>query len=404
MARSIEDYIGSARDHTIVELNRKMRRLYGRRSLMINSTFMGGGVAEILNSMVPLLNDIGLDTGWRTVHGTPDFYEITKKIHNAMQGNAEGLTDLEKQLYLEVNGDFAIYTHAIHDFIFIHDPQPLPLIRYFKKRQPWIWRCHIDIQQPNPDVWQFLKHYMLRYDLMLISSEKYRKPDLPVEQRVVYPAIDPLSYKNREMSDGEIAQYVNQAGIPTDKPIITQVSRLDPWKDPEGVLDVYEKVRQKVDCRLMFVYNIASDDPEGVRVYERVYERAQEYVDRGDVLFVVGNSAPLVNALQRFSTVVLQKSLREGFCLTVTEAAWKGRPIVATTAGGIPEQITDGLHGYLIDPTDIDAYADRVVELLKNESLRNELGHNAKENVRENFLTTRLMLDYVNLMTELSGC
>ena len=403
MARSLEMYIEEAGESVISTIHKKVRKLYGTHSVAINSTFMGGGVAEILNSMIPLMNDAGLDTGWRTVHGTPDFYEITKKIHNAMQGNPNGLTDDEKWIYLGVNRDFSIYAHLHHDFVFVHDPQPLPLVRYVRKNQPWVWRCHIDISEPNEEVWKFLRTYLLRYDVMLISSEKYRKPDLPVEQRVVHPAIDPISMKNRDMSEDEIHSHIEHAGIPMDKPIITQVSRMDPWKDPMGVLDVYEQVRRKVDCRLVFVYNLASDDPEGVHVYEEVYDRAADYVERGDVVFVMGNNALQVNAIQRFSDVVLQKSLREGFCLTVTEAMWKGTAVVATTAGGIPEQITDGVDGYLIDPRDIDQTADRVVQLLKHPEHREEMGRKARETVRERFITTRLILDYIDLMLELSG-
>lgn len=402
MVQSLETYVEAAGEEVISSIHKRIRKLYGSHSLMINSTFLGGGVAEILNSMVPLLNDAGLDTGWRTVHGTPDFYEITKQIHNAMQGNPKGLTDEERELYLEVNANFAIYTHINHDFVFVHDPQPLPLIRSFKKQQPWVWRCHIDISEPNQEVWQFLRTYLLRYDLMLISSEKYRKPDLPVEQRVVHPAIDPLSLKNRHMEESEIDRFLREAGVPRDKPFITQVSRMDPWKDPSGVLDVYEKVREKVDCRLVFCYNLPSDDPEGYRVYEEVYERAAEYVEAGDVIFVIGNHALLVNALQRSAAVVLQKSYREGFCLTVTEAMWKSAPVVATTAGGIPEQITDGESGFLIDPADIDGTADRVIELIKHPEYRETIGSKARETVRHRFLTTRLISDYVDIMADLS--
>jgi trehalose synthase len=403
MARSLEQYIEGAGEEVVSTIHKRMLRLYGSHTLQINSTFLGGGVAEILSSMIPLLNDVGLDTGWRTVHGNPDFFDITKKIHNAMQGNPEGLTDAERRIYLDVNRDFSIYTHIDHDMVIVHDPQPLPLVRYFKKRQPWIWRCHIDISEPNPEVWAFLRRYLLRYDIVVISSEKYRKADLPIRQKVIHPAIDHLSHKNREMDDAEMQKIINDAGIPTDKPIITQVSRMDPWKDPEGVLRVYEKVRQKVDCRLLFCYNLATDDPEGVSVYERVYQHAKDLSDNGDVIFVMGNNALLVNAIQRISAVILQKSLREGFCLTVTEAMWKGRPVVASTAGGIPEQITDGENGYLIEPTDIDGCADRIVELLKNPTLADTFGTNARETVRNRFLTTRLILDYIDLMIELAN-
>jgi trehalose synthase len=403
MARSLEMYIDAAGDEIVAAIHKKVRRLYGKHNVQINSTFLGGGVAEILSSTIPLMNDAGLDTGWRTVHGNQNFYEITKKIHNAMQGNPEGLSEFEQRFYLDVNKDFSIYSHFDHDFIIIHDPQPLPLIRYFKKTQPWIWRCHIDITAPNKEVWTFLKRYMLRYDVIVVSSKKYLKPDLPVEQRIIHPAIDPLSMKNKELSQKEIAQYIKEEQIPTDKPIITQVSRMDPWKDPEGVLEVFEQVKKKVDCRLLFCYNLASDDPEGMQVFERVYEKAKEYHENGDVIFVVGNNALLVNAIQRHSAVIIQKSLKEGFCLTVTEAMWKGKPVVASTAGGIPEQITSGDNGYLVEPEDINGCADRVVELLQNPGLREEMGAKAKETVRKKFLTTRLMSDYIDLMVELNN-
>lgn len=403
MARAVEDYIEAAGHDLISKIHRKARRLYGKHNVHINSTFIGGGVAELLNAMIPLLNDAGVDTGWRTIHATPDFYEITKKMHNGMQGDAVDFTAEEKELYLSVNRDFSIYSHLDHDFVFIHDPQPLPLVRYNRKEQPWVWRCHIDIQHPNPEVWNFLKDYLLRYDMVIFSSEKYRKPDLPVEQRVIHPAIDPLSHKNCPLTESEIADHLHDVGIPTDRPFIAQVSRMDPWKDPLGVLDVYRKVRAKTDCRLVFCYNLASDDPEGVRIYDQVYERAREEFAEDDVLFVVGNNALFVNALQRAATVILQKSRREGFCLTVTEALWKGTPVVATTAGGIPEQITDGENGFLVDPDDIDGCADRIVELLAGKSLATSIGEAARETVRRRFLTTRLIGDYMDLMYELSG-
>nr|WKN37565.1 glycosyltransferase [Tunicatimonas sp. TK19036] len=397
----IEDYIDVAGESAVYDLHQRARKLYGKTNLHINSTFFGGGVAEILNSMIPLLNDIPVHTEWDTFHGHPDFYEITKKIHNAMQGDEENLTEEEKEIYLSTVENFSIYSHIGHDFVFIHDPQPLPLVRFAKKCQPWVWRCHLDISSPNPEIWRFLKQYMLRYDVIILSCEKYRKKDLPVEQRIIHPAINPLSAKNKELTPEEVKKCIEKANIPTDKPIITQVSRMDPWKDPEGVLDVFEKVRQQVDCRLLFCYNLADDDPEGESVYQRVRERAREQFSKEDVLFIQGNNAHLVNAIQRFSSVILQKSIREGFCLTVTEAMWKAKPVIATTAGGIPEQIEHEKHGFLLDPKDIDAYADCVVEILNNPSLGEEVGKRAKERVRDKFLTTRLMRDYLDLMIDL---
>ena len=403
MSRSVESYIEAAGDDLVSRIHKKARRLYGKHNVHINSTFIGGGVAEVLSTMIPLLNDAGVETGWRTIHATPDFYEITKKLHNAMQGDDIEVSEEERQLYLAVNEDFSSYTHLDQDFVVIHDPQPLPLVRYIRKQQPWIWRCHIDIEQANPAVWRFLKDYMLRYDLVIISCEKYRKPDLPVEQRVIHPAIDPISLKNGPISDTEIAEQLHAAGIENDKPFITQVSRMDPWKDPMGVLDVYRHVRERVDCRLVFCYNLASDDPEGVRIYEEVLEAARADFPEEDVLFVVGTNAAFVNALQRKAAVVLQKSRREGFCLTVTEALWKGTPVVASNAGGIPEQIVDGENGFLLDPSDNQGFADRVVELLRHPSLARKIGNAGAERVRREFLITRLMADYMDLMHELSG-
>jgi len=305
---------------------------------------------------------------------------------------------MKKKIYLEVNQEFSVYTHLNHDCVFLHDPQPLPLIKYSHKRQPWIWRCHIDLSDPNKELWSFLKQFILRYDLVIFSNESYMKPDLPVEQKIVYPAIDPLALKNRELSEDDILKYVTKAGIPTDKPVISQISRMDPWKDPEGVLDVFELVKKQVDCRLVYCYNLATDDPEGMEIYSRVHKKAEDWVKRGDVIFVVGNNDILVNAIQRFSSVIIQKSIKEGFNLSVTEALWKERPVVASNVGGIPVQIKDRQTGFLVEPNDFKACADRIAEFLKKPALAKKIGKQAKEYVRENFLTTRLLLDYLDIL------
>ena len=401
MPKNIEDYIDIVGDKVVSEIFKKASKLYHRHIINLNSTFQGGGVAEMLTRVVPMMNYVGLDTGWRILHANPAFYDVTKKFHNGLQGGEVNITRMDKEMYLNANQEFAVYTHLQHDCVIMHDPQPMPLIKFSRKSQPWIWRCHIDLSEPNQELWDFLKPYILRYDIMVVSSEKYLKKNLPVEQRIIHPAIDPLSMKNQELSEKEIAQYIKKARIPTDKPIITQVSRMDPWKDPEGVLDVYEEVRKKVDCRLLYCYNLASDDPEGMHIYERVYRKAKRYAERGDVLFVLGNNDFLVNAIQRVSDVIIQKSTKEGFCLAVTEAMWKGTPVVATDVGGIPLQIKDGKTGFLVNPHDIAGCADRVVELLKNKSLADKIGENAREYVRKNFLITRLMGDYLDLLHEL---
>jgi len=277
--------------------------------------------------MVPLMNEIGLDAEWRTIHGSPAFFDVTKSFHNALQSGPLDLTKQTKNIYLDINEEFANFSHLNnYDCLIVHDPQPLPLIKFYRKQQPWIWRCHIDITEPNKELWEFLKPFIIRYDMIIISSEKYRKKDIPVPQRVIPPAIDPLSLKNKDLSQDEIMKCIHDSNIPTDKPIVTQVSRMDLWKDPEGVLEVFKLVKEKVDCRLLYCYNLATDDPEGMKIYERVHEKAKKFVDSGDVLFVVGNNELLVNAIQRFSTVILQKSIKEGFGLVVSEALWKGKP------------------------------------------------------------------------------
>jgi trehalose synthase len=398
--RNLEEYRGTVEDEVITDIYKQARSLYNRHILHINSTPQGGGVAEILTNFVPLMNDIGIDAGWRILHGNPDFFTITKKFHNALQGDPINLTDLKKDLYVKINEAFSIYTHIDHDCVVIHDPQPLPLIRFYKKRQPWIWRCHIDLSDPDPELWEFLKTFMIRYDIIVISSELYKKPKFPVEQRIINPAIDPFSLKNRDLSQEDIMKYVSRAGITNDKPVITQVSRMDQWKDPLGLLEVYERVRERVDWRLVYCYNMAADDPEGVEVLAKVSQKAKKYTKTGDVIFVMGNNDILVNAVQRISTVVVQKSIREGFCLAVTEALWKGKPVVGSKVGGIPIQIDDGENGFLVDPQDAEGFADRIVRILKNPGDADEMGRKGREKVRKNFLTIRLLSDYLKLLND----
>lgn len=402
MLRSVGDYIDIVGPEIISKIYKKANKLYGKRIANVNATFLGGGVAEILGRMVPLMGDIGLDAEWRTIHGSPAFFDITKSFHNALQSGEIDFTEQAKNIYLDINQEYANFSHLNkYDCLIVHDPQPLPLIKFCRKQQPWIWRCHIDITDPNKKLWEFLKKFIIRYDAIIISSEKYRKNDIPVPQKVIPPAIDPLSLKNKDLSKSEIMKYLRDSNIPTDKPIITQVSRMDIWKDPEGVLEVFKLVKETVDCRLLYCYNLATDDPEGMQIYKRVYKKAKKFVDSGDVLFVVGNNELLVNAIQRFSTVIIQKSIREGFGLVVAEASWKGKPVVAGNVGGIPSQIVDGKTGFLVDPYDYNDCAQKVTTLLKDPKLSQEMGKAAKEYIREKFLTTRLISDYLDLITEM---
>lgn len=400
----IEHYQDIVGEDVIAAIRKKVRKLYGKHLLHINSTYQGGGVAEILNSLVPLMNNVGIDTGWRTLHGYPDFFEITKKFHNALQGDGVNLTSRKKKLYLQTNERFSEYTHLHHDYVVIHDPQPLALIKYYRKRQPWIWRCHVDLSNPNSELWDFLSTMVRRYDLMIVSNESYLKPSLPVEQRVIYPAIDPLTAKNTELTDTVMSKYLKKYNIRTDKPLITQISRFDKWKDPGGVIRVFKKIKERVDCRLVLCGNIATDDPEGLRMYEKTEKEAEGLIKKGDVILVsdpVASNFIFINVLQRISSVIIQKSLKEGFGLVITEAMWKQRPVVASNVGGIPLQIQDGENGFLVDPRDDNAFAERVIALLHDPRMAEEIGRRAKESVRQKFLITRLLLDYLDLLGEL---
>ncbi|HUW18599.1 MAG TPA: glycosyltransferase [Sedimentisphaerales bacterium] len=395
---SLENFRHIVPDETLAKIYARARRLYGKHIVHINSTYQGGGVAEILYSLVMLMNDVGVQTGWRILHGSPDFFDITKKFHNALQGAELNLSDMKRRLYLQVNDNFAKFTHLYHDCVIVHDPQPLPIVSSYKKQQPWIWRCHIDLTDPHPELWDFLKGFLLKYDQIVVSSEKYFKQDLPIDQRLMFPAINPLNLKNKELPEKTVLKYVKKAGIPTDKPIITQVSRLDPWKDPEGVIDVFALVKEKADCRLVFCYNLASDDPEGLQMYAKVQRRANKFLKNGDIIFVLGNNDILVNSVQRFSRVIIQKSIKEGFCLAVTEALWKGKPVVASNVGGIPGQIEDGKNGFLLEPKDTQGFADRIVYLLKNPNEAQGLGLQAIETVKQKFLITRLLSDHLDML------
>jgi len=398
--KSIDDYLPIVGEKIIGRIHQKAHRLINKHIVHINSTAHGGGVAEILNNLIVLLNDIGVDAGWRVLIGPSDFFSVTKKFHNALQGNSINLSKNKKCLYLETNQRFASFTHLDHDCVIIHDPQPLPLIKYNKKRQPWVWRCHIDITEPNKELWEFIKSFILRYDLMIISSKHFKKDDIPIKQYIIYPSIDPLSTKNMDLKEKTIKTTVKKFNIPTDKPLITQVSRFDPWKDPEGVLKVFELVKEKIDCRLIFCYNMAPDDPEGVTVYSRMKKAASKYIQSGDVKFILGDNHILVNVLQRISAVILQKSIREGFGLTVSEAQWKETPVVASNRGGIPEQLIDNETGFLVEPDDINGCAEKVITILKDKKLAKEMGRKGKKNIKENFLITRHLDDYLTLLID----
>jgi len=401
--RAIDEYRGIVGDKVISDIVKMAKNLYGLRVLHINSTYYGGGVAEMLYSLIPLMNDVGVSVDWRILRGTPEFFTITKKFHNAIKGDPINLSDIKKTLYIQNNQDFASYCQIDADCVIIHDPQPLPLIRFYKRKQPWIWRCHVDLSRPNPQLWDYLKGFILRYDRVIVSDCRYMKEDLPMDYSVIHPVIDPLSSKNKEISKDLIMRTLKKYAVPTDKPILTQISRFDKWKDPANVIEMFKLVKARIDCRLVLCGSMAADDPEGIQIYQKILQRANNHVAKRDVILLTVEDNILVNALQRISSVVIQKSIREGFGLTVTEALWKEKPVVASNVGGIPLQMVDGETGYLIDPTDIKTGAARVISILENPAEAKRLGTNGREMVRKKFLITRHLYDDMKMLNDLFG-
>jgi trehalose synthase len=387
---SVEDYEPLIGSKSVERLLKKVEALRDLHIVNVNSTYYGGGVAEILSSLTLLMNASGIKTGWRVIEGRPDFFSITKKMHNALQGGDIKLTDLKVQIYEEVAYENAARLHLDHDVVIVHDPQPLPLIQHFRKKAPWVWRCHVDLSQPHPDVWDYLAPLIEQYDTVVMSLPEYAQK-LGTPQRFIMPAINPFSTTNKELSEAEIADRFARYDIPTDLPLVVQISRFDRWKDPQGVIDAFTIARKQVDCTLVLVGNVATDDPEGQEVFASLCRCAG---DRIRILSV--QDSALVNALQRRAAVVLQKSIREGFGLTVTEAMWKGAAVIGGNVGGIKHQIEDGVNGYLVD--NVEAAAARIVALVEDPALRERLGRNARENVRRRFLMTRLMEDWLDLI------
>jgi len=339
-----------------------------------------------------MMNALGIATGWRQIQGTPAFFDCTKKFHNALQGESVAISAAEKAVYEQVVFENATRLHLDGcDAVVIHDPQPLPLVTNFGSRsKPWFWQCHIDVSTPDPATWTYLRAFVEQYDIALFSLPEYAK-DLSVDQRFVAPAISPFSAKNRELSRQEIAECLAHYRIPTDRPLVTQISRFDRWKDPLGVIEACRLARQEVDCTLVLLGNAATDDPEGKVVLETILNSVDDHV-----IVITVDDPLLVNALQRESAVVLQKSTREGFGLTVTEAMWKGAVVIGGDVGGIRRQITDGDNGFLVR-TPAEA-AERIVQVLRDPDIRRRMGARAQQTVRENFLMSRLLEDWLDLL------
>jgi trehalose synthase len=389
---NVKDYEPIVGKSYIEELRMLASRLSSKTILNINSTFVGGGVAEILSHLVPLFNQLGVDVKWQIISGEAQFFKVTKKIHNALHGKAEPISDEEFSLFLETTEKNLNQIDFAGDILFIHDPQPAALIA--KKNdigKKWIWRCHIDISQPDRRVWEFLKQFIINYDASVFSSPNFAQ-QLPIRQFFAPPSIDPLSDKNKELPAEVVDSILAKYGLNQDKPLILQVSRFDRLKDPLGVIKAFELVRKNFACQLVLAGGTASDDPESGEVLEETRKRAGGNPDI-HILDIPPGSDIDINALQRAATIIMQKSLREGFALTITEALWKAKPVVASAVGGIPLQVRNRLTGLLCHSIEGAAYALR--QILANPDYGHWLGHNGREHVRQHFLITREIRDYL---------
>lgn len=390
----ISEYSGIVPKSDLILISRLCERLRGRPFLHINSTRAGGGVAEILQRMIPILGELGIDERWEVIEGDNRFFDITKKIHNALQGNHEVFTDDMWRHHYEVNRENAKKLNLEAEAVFIHDPQPVPLID-FRPGKPessrWVWRCHIDLSNPQPDVDSRLKDYYERYDASVFSVAKFAR-SMAKPEFIIPPSIDPLSEKNRELLDDEIVETLNKFNIPPDRQMILQVSRFDRFKDPIGVIRAYRMVRKYNDCILVLAGSPATDDPEGEIVLNEVREYAADDPDIF-ILLLPPFSDRDINALQRSAAIVLQKSLKEGFGLTVSEAMWKGKPVIGGAVGGIPLQILNNLNGFLV--YSVEGAAFRIRQLLNNPEMIKRMGEMGREYVRNNFLITRQIRDYL---------
>jgi trehalose synthase len=403
--KSLADYTHIAGKETIERIRELAEPLKGQRVLHVSATAFGGGVSEILYTIVPLMRDIGLDAHWHVIFGKEEFFNATKLLHNSLQGAEESLSEEQWQVFDEINAVNAGGLEGEWDTIIVHDPQPIGLRRGAnEKSRNWIWRCHIDLSTPNPAPIARLLPMIEEYDATVWHLPAYvpRGIDGANGVRIIPPAIDPLSPKNMAFSPDDAAFVCRQFGIDVDRPLLTQVSRFDPWKDPMGVIDAYRIVHEQVpEVQLALVGSMATDDPEGWEFFQRTFEYAEGDEDIKILNNLNNVGAIEVNAFQSQSDVCMQKSIREGFGLTVTEALWKGRPTVAGNVGGIPLQITDGESGYLVDSP--EQCAQRCLEILADPELGKQLGRAGKEHARHQFLSPRLLRDWVELLAELDA-
>ena len=396
----ISDYekvVGRDSVRELVLISKKLKR---KKIQCINSTRVGGGVAEILSRLIPLLRDLGIDATWDVIKADPDYYNITKAFHNCLHGKQCPITQAMFDKFIATGEKICNETKIYGDIVFIHDPQPIMLVDRRDKGGKWIWRCHVDVSNPYMEVWEFLHKFIDKYDSSVFSSPKFAR-ELSIPQFLIPPSIDPFSEKNRELSQSEINSVLHKYGIDKRKPIMSQISRFDYLKDPVGVIETYRLVKKYVDCQLLLVGNRAADDPEMELVMNDIMEKKGKDPDIHVLLIEPEKNDFDVNALQRVSDVILQKSIREGFALTITEALWKARPVVASAVGGIPQQIRHRYSGFLCRT--IGGAAIGTKEIMNNPEYGARLGKNGKEHVRLNFLSTRHLRDYMLLFLQLQN-
>ena len=391
----IEEYVPLVGQAVIDDLRLLGERLKGKVIQHINSTPVGGGVAEILNRMVPLLRELGVDTKWDVIKGGEQFFAVTKKFHNALHGRAEEITQRDFDIFMQTSQENIENVDIYGDIVFVHDPQPVALIKK-KATNKWLWRCHIDISDPNLKVWGFLMDFIVQYDSAVFSAPSFSRK-LPIRQFLIPPSIDPLSDKNKELPEETINAILRKYNIKKDKPILIQISRFDRLKDPIGVIDAYLQVKKYIDCQLILAGGTAEDDPEGFQVLAEVKEKAKNDPDI-HILLLPQNDIE-VNALQRASDIIVQKSLKEGFGLTVAEALWKAKPVVASNVGGIPLQIKHKYSGLLCHSVEGASFA--IKQLLSSPAYAKKLGENGREHIKNNFLITRHLRDYMLLFLSL---
>jgi trehalose synthase len=409
LEKTLADYAEVAGEEAIERVRSAAAALDGARVLHVNATAYGGGVAELLATHVPLLRDLGIDAEWQVIHGSDEFFGVTKSVHNALQGAPLEWTPAMARTYLEKVLDNALLLEGTYDYVVIHDPQPAALLALSGSSAingpdtKWVWRCHIDLTDANPEVWEFFRPYVEQYDASVWTMPEFVPSSLSMD-RVIQapPCIDPLSVKNLDLPEPFVREICKQYGIDSTRPMMCQVSRYDPWKDPLGVIEAFRLVREeRPDVQLVLAGSMATDDPEGFQVWQDVDEARAGDSDIHLLSNIqqVGNVQ--INAFQRAAEVVIQKSLREGFGLTVSEGLWKGRPVIGGRAGGIVLQVIDGENGYLVDS--VEECAQHCLDLLKDPESADEKGAAGQEHVRRNFLSTRELEDWVGLFNSLAA-